>query len=244
MFELWLRPETYVSLASLVFLEIVLGIDNILFISIVAGRLPKEQRPKARFFGLLLAIVGRLALLLGIVWLSRLTEPFVTLWGQGISVRDVVMLLGGMFLIFKSAQEIYENVEQPESLKISEGVSGAVATFGKVIVQIVLIDIVFSLDSILTAVGMTSELPIMVVAVLVAVGIMMWASNPIGDFIDAHPSVKILGLSFLLMIGTLLVAEGFHYHVPKGYVYFSLAFSLFVEMANIRAARRRSVVEP
>lgn len=237
MLQLLQDPQTYISLLSLTLLEIVLGIDNIIFISILAGKLPPEQRNQARVIGLLLALGGRLVLLLSISWLTKLTQPLFTLGGFGFSGKDLVLLGGGLFLIAKSAQEIYEKVEtrphQPGS-PIPKA-----TTMASVILQIILIDMVFSLDSIITAVGLVSEIPIMVTAILISLGIMIAAAGGIGDFIDRHPSVKVLALSFLLMIGTLLVGESFGAHIPKGYVYFSLAFSLFVEFINIRANTRK-----
>jgi predicted tellurium resistance membrane protein TerC len=236
LLELLQQPQTYVSLASLTLLEIVLGIDNIIFISILAGKLPKEQRNQARVAGLILALAGRLGLLLSIAWLTKLTQPFLTLGGLALSGKDLVLLVGGLFLIVKSAQEIYEKVEGHQS----EGstLSPKAATMASVISQIILIDMVFSLDSIITAVGLVSQIPIMVTAIVISLVIMILAAGSIGDFIDRHPSVKVLALSFLLMIGTLLLGEAFGAHIPKGYVYFSLAFSLFVEFINIRAHTR------
>ncbi|MGE0201704.1 MAG: TerC family protein [Candidatus Melainabacteria bacterium] len=226
------NPQTYISLATLTLLEIVLGIDNIIFISILAAKLPEENRQRARVIGLVLALVGRLVLLSSIAWLTTLTEPLVHYAGIELSGKDIVLLLGGLFLIYKASQEMYEKVEctveQEHELTIAR------AAFAGIVAQIIFIDIVFSLDSIITAVGLVKQLPIMFTAVIISMFIMIWAAPGIGDFIDRHPSVKILALSFLLMIGTLLVAEAFGYEIPKGYVYFSLAFSLFVESINIR----------
>lgn len=237
MLELFQDPQTYVSLLSLTLLEIVLGIDNIIFISILAGKLPMEQRNRARVIGLLLALGGRLALLLSISWLTKLTQPLFALGGFEFSGKDLVLLGGGLFLIAKSAHEIYEKVE---ALPPAEGeVNLKKVTMASIIVQIILIDIVFSLDSIITAVGLVSQIPIMVCAILISLGVMIAASASIGNFIDRHPSVKVLALSFLLMIGTMLVGEAFGVHIPKGYVYFSLAFSLFVEFINIKANTRK-----
>lgn len=241
MLELLQQPQTYVSLASLTLLEIVLGIDNIIFISILAGKLPKEQRNKARIAGLILALAGRLGLLLSIAWLTKLTQPLLSLGGLALSGKDLVLLGGGLFLIVKSAQEIYEKVEG-EHREGSTATPKSV-TMASVIFQIILIDMVFSLDSIITAVGLVSQIPIMVTAVVISLIIMIVAAGSIGDFIDRHPSVKVLALSFLLMIGTLLVGEAFGAHIPKGYVYFSLAFSLFVEFINIRAHTRPPVTK-
>lgn len=230
-------PGIYLSLISLTLLEVVLGIDNIIFISILAGKLPVEQRQKARTIGLLLALAGRLVLLLSIAWLTKLTQPFMTLGGLDFSGKDVVLLAGGLFLIAKSAHEIYEKMEvDPHG---EQATNLKVVTMQNVIIQIILIDMVFSLDSIITAVGLVSNIPIMVVAILISLAIMIAASGSIGDFIDRHPSIKILALSFLLMIGTLLVAEAFHFHIPRGYIYFSLAFALLVELINIKASTRK-----
>lgn len=236
MLTLLQDPGTYLSLLSLTLLEIVLGIDNIIFISILAGKLPAEKRQQARVIGLLLALAGRLALLLSIAWLTKLTQPFLTLGSLAFSGKDVVLLAGGLFLIAKSAHEIYEKMEvDPHG---EHATQLKTVTMQSVIIQIILIDMVFSLDSIITAVGLVSQIPIMVVAILISLGIMIIASGSIGEFIDRHPSIKILALSFLLMIGTMLVAEAFHVHIPRGYVYFSLAFALLVEIINIKAATR------
>ncbi|WP_373532719.1 TerC family protein [Vampirovibrio sp.] len=237
MLQLLQEPQTYVSLLSLTLLEIVLGIDNIIFISILAGRLPAEQRKRARLTGLMMALVGRLLLLFSIAWLTKLSQPLFTLGEFGFSGKDLVLLGGGLFLIAKSAQEIYEKVEAPSH---KHGASAPkVITFSSVILQILVIDMVFSLDSIITAVGLVSEIPIMVTAILISLGLMIVAAESIGNFVDQHPSVKVLALCFLLMIGTLLVGEAFGAHIPKGYVYFSLAFSLFVEFLNIKANTRK-----
>ncbi len=236
MLELLFEPQTYISLLSLTLLEIVLGIDNIIFISILAGKLPVEQRDKARVMGLLLALGGRLALLFSIAWLVKLTQPWFTVLGNEISGKDLVLLLGGLFLIAKSANEIHDKMEESPHLEVPKL---KVVSFGNVIFQILLIDLVFSLDSIITAVGLVNELPIMVTAILISIIIMILASKTIGEFIDKHPSVKMLALAFLLMIGTMLTAEAFEYHIPKGYIYFSLAFSLFVEFINIKANTRK-----
>ena len=238
MFELFTQPETYISLLSLTALEIVLGIDNIIFISILAGKLPVEQRDRARVTGLLIALFGRLALLSGISWLVGLTQPFLNIGPVHMSGKDLVLLLGGLFLIAKSAHEIYEKVEEPghHDPHMPKGN----VTFGSVLFQILLIDIVFSLDSIITAVGLVQNIIIMVFAILISIGVMIAASKGISEFIDRHPSVKVLALSFLLMIGTMLTAEAFHYEIPKGYIYFSLAFSLFVEFINIKIKSKQS----
>lgn len=238
MLELFFDPQTYISLVTLTLLEIVLGIDNIVFISILVAKLPEERRQTARVTGLLLAVVGRLALLMGIVWLTKLTKPFLNLHWVQFSGKDLIMLLGGLFLIWKSAQEIYEKVEEHPHTLSPDAVK---ATFLNVITQIILIDMVFSLDSILTAIGLVQHIPIMVTAILVSVLLMIMASAAIGNFIEKHLSVKILALSFLLMIGTVLVSEAFHVHIPKGYIYFSLAFALLVEAINIKTKSRAQI---
>lgn len=236
MLELFSQPEVWISLITLTLLEIVLGIDNVIFISIVAGKLPKSQQNKARITGLLLAVVGRLALLSVVSWLANLNTPFLTLGPIEMTGKSLVLLSGGLFLVWKSAQEIYHKVEGHTD-EITQ--SAQAVTFRSVILQILMIDIVFSLDSIITAVGMVSHIPVIVLAILISLGIMIWSSAGIADFIEQHPSVKVLALSFLMMIGTLLIAESFHYHIPKGYVYFSLAFSMAVEMVNIRSGARK-----
>jgi predicted tellurium resistance membrane protein TerC len=228
------NPEIWIALVTLTALEIVLGVDNIIFISVVAGKLPREQQSRARRVGLLAAMFMRIALLFSLSWLSRLTSPVLTVVGQEISGRDLILILGGMFLLGKSTWEIHENLE---------GAGGEVArkvpaSFGALIVQIMLLDIVFSLDSVITAIGMARQLAVMVAAVVIAVGVMMWASKPIGSFVDRHPTVKMLALSFLLLIGFSLVAEGFDQHISKGYIYFAMGFSVFVEMINLRVRSR------
>lgn len=227
-------PQTYISLVSLALLEIVLGIDNIIFISILAGKLPQEKRDGVRRLGLIIALVGRMLLLCGIAWLVNLTTPFLNIGPVHMSGKDLVLLLGGLFLIWKSATEIYEKVEAHEG---HEAAAPTANTVTAILAQIVMIDIVFSLDSIITAVGLVKEISIMMAAVIISMLVMLWASAGIGNFIDRHPSIKILALSFLMMIGTMLTAEAFHYAIPKGYIYFSLAFSLFVEFLNIRYKR-------
>jgi predicted tellurium resistance membrane protein TerC len=237
MIELLLDPQTYVSLLSLTLLEVVLGIDNIIFISILAGKLPPEIRNRARITGLVIALIGRLLLLSGIAWLTRLTQPWIILGPLELSGKDVVLLAGGLFLIWKSAQEIYHKVEdQHEAEQVA---TPSQVTFSQVILQIIVIDMVFSLDSIITAVGLVQHIAIMITAILISLGMMIASANSIGNFIDKHPALKILALSFLLMIGTLLVAESFHHEIPKGYVYFALAFSLMVEFINMRTNVRR-----
>jgi predicted tellurium resistance membrane protein TerC len=212
-------------------LEIVLGIDNIIFISILVSRLPKEQQARGRIFGLALAMGTRIGLLLSITWVMRLTDDLFTVFAQGISGRDLILFFGGLFLLFKSTMEIYHSTEVAD-----EGPSSTGKTYGflGIIIQIAIIDIIFSLDSVITAVGMVQNVPVMIAAIVISVLVMMLASGTISEFIDKHPSLKILALSFLIVVGTVLVAEAFDVHVPKGYVYFAMAFSLAVEAINIR----------
>jgi predicted tellurium resistance membrane protein TerC len=231
MTELLTQPSTYLSLVTLAAMEIVLGIDNIVFLSILAGRLPKAQQPKARQLGLAFALVTRLALLFAITWVMRLTQPLFAVLGQEVSGRDLILLLGGLFLIAKATFEIHDKLEVKHEEHGNKAGSG---TFWPVVVQIGLLDIVFSLDSVITAVGMAQHLAIMVTAVVIAMGVMLLFANSIGEFIERHPTMKMLALSFLILIGVMLVAEGFQQHVPKGYVYFAMAFSLLVELLNMR----------
>jgi predicted tellurium resistance membrane protein TerC len=233
MLELLTQPETYVSLLTLAAMEIVLGIDNVVFLTILAGRLPKEQQPKARQLGLAFALVTRLALLFAITWVMGLTRPLFSIIGREISGRDLILLFGGLFLIGKATFEIHDKLEVKHEEGHATKAAGG-AAFWSVIVQIGLLDIVFSLDSVITAVGMAKHLSIMVTAVIIAMGVMLAFANPIGSFVERHPTMKMLALSFLILIGVMLVAEGFHQHVPKGYVYFAMAFSLVVELLNMR----------
>jgi predicted tellurium resistance membrane protein TerC len=229
----WLTdPQAWIGFLTLTVLEIVLGIDNIIFISILCGKLPPEQQGKARRIGLGLAMVMRILLLLSISWVTRLTRPLFTVpvIGQELSGRDLVLLVGGLFLLAKSTREIHDKLEGEDG----EGSAKAGPSFVNVLIQVMMLDIVFSLDSVITAVGMVSQVGVMIAAVVVAVGFMMVFARPVSDFVHRHPTVKILALSFLLMIGLMLVVEGFHQHIPKGYVYFAMAFSVFVEMLNIR----------
>ena len=223
-------PQIWIALATLTFLEIVLGVDNIIFISILSGKLPMEQQPKARRLGLLGAMVTRVLLLFSLAWIIRLTQPLFTVTGTDISGRDLILILGGLFLMAKSTHEIHEKLEGEEG----HASSRVAASFTSVIIQIMLLDIVFSLDSVITAVGMVDELWVMVTAVIIAVGIMMWSAEPISAFVHRHPTVKMLALSFLLLIGLSLLAEGFDHHIPKGYIYFAMGFSVFVEAINLR----------
>ena len=223
-------PEGWIALLTLTVLEIVLGIDNIVFISILAGRLRKQDRARARRLGLFLAMFIRIALLVSITWVMGLTAPLFSLFRQEISGRDLILLIGGLFLIAKSTREIHENLEGEES----HGVAVAAASFVSVIVQILMLDVVFSLDSVITAVGMAEHVSIMIAAVMIAVGVMLVSSGAISDFVERHPTVKMLALSFLLLIGVSLLAEGFGQHIPQGYIYFAMAFSMFVETINLR----------
>ena len=233
--EWLLDPQAWVALATLTALEIVLGIDNIIFISILAGRLPPEQRNYARRLGLGLAMLTRLALLFSLAWVMGLTEPWFTVLDHAISGRDLILVAGGLFLLAKSTHEIHNSLEGPAGTGPAQAASG----FAAVLVQIAVLDIVFSLDSVITAVGMVEHLSVMAIAIVIAVVIMLLAAQPIGDFVDRHPTVKILALSFLILVGTALIAEGFDFHVPKGYIYFAMAFSVAVEMLNIRMRAKR-----
>ncbi len=234
----WLTdPQAWAALATLTAVEIVLGIDNIIFIAILAGRLPEHQREKARILGLAVAMLARIVLLLSLTWIMRLTAPLITVFGAEISGRDLILIGGGLFLLAKSTLEIHENLE---------GVHGSAnervaASFMGVIVQIMLLDIVFSLDSVITAIGLAEEVAIMVLAIVIAVAVMMLSSGAISRFIEQHPTLKILALSFLLLIGLTLILEGVDFHVPKGYIYFAMAFSVFVEMLNMRLRSRQPV---
>jgi predicted tellurium resistance membrane protein TerC len=223
-------PQIWIALATLTFLEIVLGVDNIIFISILSGKLPPAQQPRARRVGLLGALITRVLLLLSLAWIIKLTAPWFTVLGHEISGRDLILIAGGLFLLAKSTHEIHEKLEGEEG----HGSSRVAASFASVVIQIMLLDIVFSLDSVITAVGMVDELWVMVTAVIVAVGIMMLSAETISAFVHRHPTVKMLALSFLLLIGVSLLAEGFDQHIPKGYIYFAMGFSVFVEAINLR----------
>jgi predicted tellurium resistance membrane protein TerC len=232
----WLTdPNAWVGLLTLTVLEVVLGIDNVIFLSILAGKLPKAQQARARRLGLLGAFVTRLLLLMSIAWIVRLTRPLFAVFGHGVSGRDLILLGGGLFLIAKATFEIHNKLEGEEHGP--EASKRARASFAAVILQIMLIDMVFSLDSVITAVGMAEHISVMVIANVIALGIMLSASGPISAFVDKHPTVKMLALSFLLLIGTNLVAEGVGFHVPKGYTYFAMGFSVLVEMLNLRLRR-------
>ena len=238
MFEWIARPDAWIALATRTALEIVLGIDNIIFISIQVGRLPEHQRHFGRRGGLLLAMGMRLALLFSIAWVMGLTETWFTVLGQAISGRDVILIGGGLFLLAKSTHEIHNSLEGVEE----DEPNIKVATLGPVLFQIAVLDIVFSLDSVITAVGLVDQVSIMAIAIIMAVGVMLVAARPIGEFVDEHPTVKILALAFLILVGVTLMVEGFDVHVPKGYIYFAMAFSVAVEMINLRM--RRKVAEP
>lgn len=238
MFEFLLSPEIWIAFFTLTALELVLGIDNIIFISILVDKLPKEKQEIARKIGLFLAMFMRIALLLVLSWIVGLTEPVLTLFGYGISGRDIILILGGLFLIWKSTGEVHqllEGEEGSESAKVASSFAGVIA-------QIIVIDLVFSLDSIITAVGMVSQVGVMIAAVIASVGLMMVFAKSIGDFVSNHPTIKMLALSFLVVVGVVLIADGFGHHVPKGYIYFAMAFSVGVEMLNIRM--RKKTVKP
>ena len=234
MFEWIADPEAWISLAILAALEIVLGIDNIIFINILVGRLPERQRQSGRILGLALAMLTRILLLMSLAWIMKLTAPLFTVFNQEISGRDLILLIGGLFLIIKSSGEIKEAINHQEHHN-SES-KNKVSYFG-VLIQIAVLDIVFSLDSVITAVGMASHLPVMILAIMIAVGVMMFAAKPIGDFVDTHPTLKILALAFLVLVGISLIAESLDIHIPKGYIYFAMGFSVVVEMINIRMRR-------
>jgi len=231
----WLTsPETWIALLTLTVLEIVLGIDNIIFISILAGKLPAGEQPRARTVGLTLAMVTRILLLLSLTGIMRLTRPLFSPFGHPFSGRDLILLLGGLFLLWKSTREIHDKLEGEEGRQNVK----AGATFGGVIVQIALLDIVFSLDSVITAVGMVRQVGVMIAAIVLAVLVMLVAAGPISDFVHRHPTLKMLALSFLLLIGVTLIADGLGQHIPKGYVYFAMGFSVFVESLNLRLVRK------
>jgi len=233
----WLtQPETWIALITLIVLELVLGVDNIIFISILAGKLPQDQQKSARSTGIALAVVTRILLLLSLRWIISLDEPFVTLplLNIGISGHDLILIAGGLFLLWKSTHEIHQKLEGVEG-EASARVAGS---FWSVIIQIMLLDIVFSLDSVITAVGMVDELLIMIAAVVIAAVVMVFTAGPISKFVEDHPTIKMLALSFLLMIGFTLIVEGLHQHIPKGYIYFAMAFSIGVELLNLRLRKR------
>jgi len=232
------QPESWIALLTLTSLEIVLGIDNVVFLAILAGKLPEEERARARFVGLGLAMFLRIALLLGLSWVIRLTTPLFTVLSYDISGRDLILIAGGLFLMGKSTYEMHHRIEDPNTIG-----SPARAKFASILAQILILDVVFSLDSVITAVGMASEIGVMVTAVVVAVVFMMLFAGAIGEFVERHPTLKMLALSFLLLIGTALVADGLGHHIPKGYIYFAMGFSVFVETMNIRSGNRRMRAE-
>ena len=235
--EVLLSPEGLVALVTLTILEIVLGIDNIIFISIISDRLPEAQRKRAQYIGLALALFGRVALLLSITWVLQLTEPLWEMVGRPVSGRDLILFLGGLFLLYKSTVEMHHMMEGPDRAASGQATS---ATFGSVIGQILVLDLVFSLDSVITAVGMVDEITIMITAIVIAIIVMILGATAISEYVRAHPTMKTLALAFLLMVGVALIAEAFHLHIPRGYVYFAMAFSVGVELVNMRvlAARR------
>ena len=238
-FDAFLSADGLIALVTLTVLEVVLGIDNVIFISILAGKLPKELQDRARRIGLMAAMGMRILLLMSIAWMSRLTSALFSVGDHPVSGRDLILFIGGMFLLFKSTREIHDKLEGEEG-----HVKARVApTLAAVVTQIMLLDIVFSLDSVITAVGMADDIAVMVAAVVIAVAIMMFAARPVSEFVEAHPTVKVLALSFLLLIGCSLVAEGAGFHIPKGYIYFAMAFSVFVEMINLRVKKKGKAVK-
>lgn len=239
IFDIFLQPQTWLSLITLILMEIVLGVDNIVFIAILVGRLPASEQARARNIGLCLALIFRVGLLFGITWIAGLVTPLFTIKGFGLSGRDLILLGGGLFLMAKSTTEIHAKLEG----EAEAGKKARAAQFGAVVAQIALLDMVFSLDSVITAVGLVDHVSIMIIAVLVSLGFMLYFSGMINDFIHKHPTMKMLALSFLLMIGLLLFVEAFHVHVPKGYVYTAMAFSLFVEFLNTKMRGRAKPVE-
>ena len=236
----WLSdPNAWLALATLTALEIVLGVDNIIFISILCGRLPENQRAKARNIGLMFAMLTRIGLLFTLTWMMTLTAPLFAIFAHELSGRDLILIGGGLFLLWKSVHEIHNSLEGPMENQDGSTVAVVTTTFGAVIAQIAVIDIVFSLDSVITAVGMVDELSIMVVAIVIAVGVMLFAAGPIGAFVDRHPTIKMLALSFLILVGVALIGEGWEMHIPKGYIYFAMAFAVVVEMLNLRMRAKR-----
>ncbi|MBV8976003.1 MAG: TerC family protein [Alphaproteobacteria bacterium] len=238
MLNLIFSADAWVALLTLIVLEVVLGIDNIIFLSLAANKLPAPRRPTARRIGLSLALVMRVILLSSIAWIISLSHPVLTVWGMGFSWKDIVFFAGGLFLLTKSTREIHGMVEGEEHAH-----TGAGATMLSVVIQIAMFDIVFSVDSVVTAVGMVEQLPVMIAAVVLAMVVMMFASGPVADFVERHPTVKMLALSFLLLIGTSLVADAAHFHIPRGYLYFAVAFSGLVEFLNQRVAGNKAGVE-
>lgn len=236
MFEWISSPEAWIALATLTTLEIVLGIDNIIFISILVSRLPESQRDSGRVIGLALAMLTRLALLFSITWVMRLQDPWVTMFGHALSGRDFILIFGGLFLLTKSTREIHASLELEEE----HATPRSQPSYFSVLIQIAILDVVFSLDSVITAVGLVDQVSIMVIAIVIAVGVMLFASKSISDFVDENPTIKMLALSFLILVGMTLIAEGLDFHIPKGYIYFAMAFSLGVEFLNIKLRKRQS----
>ena len=234
--ELLTQADIWIAFFTLCALEIVLGIDNIVFISILSNKLPPEQQQKARRTGLLFALAMRVGLLFSIAWIMRLTAPLFSIAGQDISGRDLILIVGGLFLLYKSVKEIHNKVEAGSNSSQQSATKNV--SYASVIGQIILLDLVFSLDSVITAVGMVDRIEVMIAAVVVSVGVMLWSAEPISRFVNRHPAVKVLALAFLIMIGTALIAEGLEFHFPKGYIYFAMAFSVGVELVNIRIASR------
>jgi len=240
MFELFSDPEVWISFLTLTFLEIVLGIDNIIFLSILVSRLPQELQPRGRVLGLAFAMVTRIGLLFSLVWLTGLVEPWFTVLGEEISGRDLILFVGGLFLLWKSVNEIHAALEGAEQTQTNVKLRANILS---VAIQIGLIDIVFSLDSVLTAVGLANQVPVMVAAIVIAVLVMMFLARPIHEYIERHPTIKMLALSFLILIGVALIGESLEFHVPKGYLYFAMAFSVGVEMINIRLRKKTTPVD-
>lgn len=238
--EIFLSAESWIALLTLTFLEIVLGVDNIIFISIVSNKLPVHQQKKARTIGLVLALVFRIAMLLSISWIIGFTEPLFTVFEMDISIRDLILFIGGIFLIFKSTVEIHHKMEGQHDEKGQK----ELATFGQVIFQIVALDVIFSFDSILTAIGLTDEVLLMIIAISIAIGVMILFAGKISNFIKKHPTLEVLALSFLILIGFMLMIEAFEFHVPKGYIYFAVFFSLLVELVNMRIRKNKDADEP
>ncbi len=233
--ELLTSPEAWIALVTLTLLEVVLGIDNIVFISVLASKLPGDQQARARFVGLMMAMVTRILLLFTIVWMARLTAPLFEVLGHAVSGRDLILMIGGLFLLAKATHEIHDKLEGEGE----HGVARVAASFASVIAQIAVLDMVFSIDSVITAVGMADDVRIMVAAVIIAIGIMLAAAGPVSAFVERHPTVKMLALSFLLLIGMALVADGVGFHIPKGYIYFAMGFSMFVEFLNLKVRNRK-----
>lgn len=235
----WLTdPQAWIALATLTVLEIVLGIDNVIFLSILSGRLPPEQQGRARRIGLALALIGRVVLLLSLAWIMKLTAPLFALFGEEVSGRDLILIGGGLFLLIKATHEMHSELEGSERQEKAP----QHATFGSVLVQILILDLVFSLDSVITAVGMADDVGVMITAVVIAIAVMMFTATAVASFIESHPTVKMLALSFLLLVGVALVADGLDQHIPRGYIYFAMAFSVIVEILNMRVRSRRDVL--